>query len=191
MFEVLWQRNALFAAAAISLFLLPVGSSAFAKDDVALADMQPGGLNYAGIYKVRDIEPALTGLGINIAVLCRSFTYLDGEPQNDYRPADWHNCFENRKFIYHDTGQMPAGTSRHSTAICSILFGEDANAFNEHTGNLRYQGVVPAAGAEIFEFWHFLVNNVFTNSPPDCNVLTVGIGSQLENWWTRGMDSLA
>jgi len=50
---------------------------------------------------------------------------------------------------------------------------------------------VPQAQADIYEFWHFLINNVFPHSPPDADILTAGIGSQFEDWWTRGIESLA
>ncbi|GAH50662.1 unnamed protein product, partial [marine sediment metagenome] len=39
--------------------------------------------------------------------------------------------------------------------------------------------------------WHFLINNVFSNSPPDADVVTTSIGNQSEDWWTRGIESLA
>ncbi|MGD2094422.1 MAG: S8 family serine peptidase, partial [Phycisphaerales bacterium] len=78
-----------------------------------------------------------------------------------------------------------------STAICSILFGEDPNAFYPDTGNFYYQGVAPKADAEIYEFWHFLTNNVFEQSPPDADIITIGVGYQFEDWWTSGIESLA
>ena len=153
--------------------------------------LQPQGLDYAGIYALQQADPNLTGAGVRVAVICRSITYIDGEPQNDYRPNTQHNCFADKQFDFHDQNELPAGISPHSTAICSILFGSDPNAFGHQLGQFRYQGIVPQAQADIYEFWYFLTNNVFTNSPLDADVLTASIGSQFEDWWTRGIESLA
>jgi len=153
--------------------------------------LQPQGLNHSGIYALRQIEPDLTGSGVKFAVICRSIMYIDGEPQNDYRPNVRHKCFGDTKFGFHDRTELPAGISPHSTAICSILFGEDRTAFNSQLGQFYYQGAAPQAQADIYEFWHFLINNVLSCSPPDADIVVTGIGSQSEDWWTRGIDSLA
>ncbi|MHC4244346.1 MAG: hypothetical protein ACYSU4_18225, partial [Planctomycetota bacterium] len=83
--------------------------------------LQPQGLELAGIYPLKRIEPNLTGEGVKFAVICRSITYIDDEPQNDYRPDLEHNSFNSTHLFLHDKGQPPAGISPHSTAICSIL----------------------------------------------------------------------
>ena len=153
--------------------------------------LQPQGLNHAGIYALRQIDPNLTGAGVKFAVISRSITYTDGEPQNDYQPNISHNCFKGVQFDFHDQGQLSPGISPHSTAICSILLGEDPYAFNPDIGQFYYQGVAPAAKADVYELWHFLVNNVFPHSPPDADVVTASMGTQFEDWWTRGIDSLA
>lgn len=153
--------------------------------------LQPQGLNHVGVYALRRIEPALTGSGVRFAVICRSITYLNGEPQNDYRPSVAHECFRAEQLTFHDLGQLPAGVSLHSTAICSILLGEDPDAFNLHLGPFHYQGVAPASKADIYEFWYFLINNVFPHVPPEVDVVTASMGSQFEHSWTRGIESLA
>ena len=152
--------------------------------------LQPQALNHAGIYELRRTDPNLTGSGIKFAVICRSFTYIDGEPQNDYRPSTGHNCLVEKQFSFHDQAELPAGISPHSTAICSILLGEDPDAFNPRLGQFYYQGAAPEAKADIYEFWHFLINNVFPGSPPDADIITASIGNQFEDWWTRGIESL-
>lgn len=154
-------------------------------------ELQPQSLNHAGIYALSQIEPDLTGLGVKFAVICRSITYIDGEPQNDYRPNVQHNCFEAEHFAFHDGSELPGGISPHSTAICSILFGSDPDAFNPSLGQFYYEGAAPDAKAEIYEFWHFLINNVFHRLQLDADVIVTGIGSQFEDWWTRGIESLA
>ena len=151
---------------------------------------QPQGLNYAGIYALRQIDPGLTGSGVKFAIVCRSITYTDGEPQNDYRASGEHNCLKGKQLDFHDAGELPAGVSPHSTAICSILLGEDPNAFSPQLGRFHYQGAAPQAQADIYEFWHFLINNVFRGLPPDADIITAGIGNEFEDWWTRGIESL-
>ena len=152
---------------------------------------QPQALDYAGIYALRQIEPNLTGSGVKFAVVCRSNTYIDGAPQNDYRPDTGHNCFKAGRFSFNDQNEPSPAVSSHSTAVCSILFGNDPNAFNSRLGRFRYEGVTPDAQVDVYEFWQFLINNVFFNQPPDVDILTASIGNQFEDWWTRGIDAMA
>jgi hypothetical protein len=175
----------------ITVFIALVALTGFALAEQApIESLQPQGLNHAGIYQLRQIDPNLTGAGVKFALVCRSITYIDGEPQNDYQPAADHNCFKESQFVFHDQNNLPAGISAHSTAVCSILFGRDPNAYDEQLGRFYYEGAAPDAQADIFEFWHFLVNNVFPSSAPDANVITADIGYQFEDWWTRGIESL-
>jgi len=153
--------------------------------------LQPQGLNHAGVYALRQIDPNLTGFGVRFAAICRSITYIDGQPQYDYRPSTEHNCLKGKLIAFHDEAGPPTGISPHSTAICSILLGEDANGFNPQLGQFHYQGAAPEAEADIYEFLHFLISNVFPCLPPDADIVTASIGSQFEDWWTRGIESLA
>ncbi len=152
--------------------------------------LQPKGLEFTGIYALRQIEPDLMGEGVKFAVVCRSFTYIDNEPQNDYRPAIEHNCFSTKQFLFYDQSELRPGISPHSTAVCSILFGEDPNAYNSYTGQFYYQGTLPQAQADIYEFNHFLFNNVNSNTPPDADIITADFGYPFEEWWTRGIEAL-
>jgi len=123
-----------------------------AAEQSAIGGFQPQGLNYAGIYQLKQTDPNLTGAGVKIALVSRSITYIDGEPQNDYRPASDHNCFKDTQYIFHDQQLLAAGISAHSTAVCSILFGRDSSASDEQIGNFNYEGVVPDAQANVYEF---------------------------------------
>lgn len=152
--------------------------------------LQPRGLEYSGIYNLRRIEPTLTGEGVKFGVICRSFTYVEDEPQNDYRPAIEHDCLRDTNFSFYDRGELQAGYSPHSTAVCSILFGEDPNAYHPLLGRFHYQGTSPQAQVEIYEFRHFLVNNVSCNIPPEVDIITADFGYPFEEWWTRGIESL-
>ncbi len=160
--------------------------------------LQPRGLSHAGIYALREIAPDLAGFGVRYAVICRSINYIDGLPQNDYQPNIEHKCFEAVRFNFHDQGGPTPGISHHSTAVCSILFGEDPDATLRSTGTsdlqlgqFYYQGVVPQAQANVYEFWHFLINNVFHQLSPGADILIADFGWQFEDWWTRGIESLA
>jgi hypothetical protein len=152
--------------------------------------LQPQGLAAAGIYQLKQTDPNLNGSGINVAVISRSNTYIDGQPQNDYRPAIGHNCFKDTQFNFYDPYQPAAAGSQHTTAICSILLGSEPNAFTAELGQFDYQGIVPQAKADVYELWYFLSNNVYSQIPPDADIITASTGSQTEDWWTRGIDSL-
>ncbi len=153
--------------------------------------LQPQGLDYVGIYALRQIDPALTGDGVRFGVLSRSVSYKDGEPQNDYQPNLKHACFQTARLRSYDKGLLAPGVSAHSTAICSILFGEDAAAATPFLGSFFYQGVVPAAEGHIYEYFHFGEQYLFEQNTPAVDVITASFGFQFENWWTRGVESLA
>ena len=105
----------------------------------AAKTVHPQALDYANISELKDLDPSLSGSGVKFAVICRSITYNDGKPQNDYRPFLDHNCFKAEQFTFNDHNELPAGISNHSTAICSILFASDPNAYNKEIGNFNYQ----------------------------------------------------
>jgi hypothetical protein len=174
----------------VASVLVPVWTVAEA-EILSTKILQPQALNHTGIYALRELDGNLTGAGVKFAVISRSITYIDDEPQNDYRPSFGHNCFKGKTFSFHDQVLPLPAVSPHSTSICSILFGEDPDASNPELGQFYYQGAVPRADGEIYEFWHFLINNVFHHMPPDADILTASIGSPLEDWWTRGIESMA
>jgi len=161
----------------------------------ALADTalprQPAALDRVGVYQLRDIAPELTGAGIRITAVSRSMTYADGQPMNDYRPLDEHLLFSGRTFIYNEKTDLPAGVSAHETAVASILFGQDPNLTLEGLGRFRYEGVTPEAAGDFHEFWHFLTHNVFPQKKPDADAVTISLGSQFDDWWTRGIEALS
>lgn len=177
--------------ACMAAMLAPGSTIASTKGPQTDETLQPQGLNCAGIYALRQLDPNLTGAGIKFAVICRSNTYIDGEPQNDYRPSIEHSCFRDKQLKFRDQSVLAAGTSPHSTAICSILLGEDPNASNPQLGQFHYQGAAPQAQADSYEFWYFLTNNIFPRSPPDADIVTASFGTQFEDWWTRGIESMA
>lgn len=167
------------------------GSVAVAENETLDTVLHPRSLEQAGIYAVRETDPELTGDGVNFAVICRSFSYIGDKLQNDYRPVTEHDCLDLARLSFHDNAELPGGVSPHATAICSILFGEDTAAFHPDLGQFIYEGAVPQARANIYEFEHFLLNNVGRHSPPDEDVIAAGLGIPLEDGWTRGFEALA
>ena len=183
--KTLWLWLIITLAAPLILF------TAAAQALSSATAIQPQGLNYAGIYALRQAAPDLTGAGIKFAIISRSITYIDGQPQNDYQPNIAHSCLRTAQLSFHNQLLQTPGISPHSTAICSILFGDDPAAFNPDLGQFYYQGAAPAAKADVYEFWHFLINNVFPHLPPDADIISASFGTQFEDWWTRGIESLA
>ncbi len=158
----------------------------------ALADdLQPQALEAVGVYKIAALEPNLTGTGVSIGLVCRSDTYIDGQPQNDYRPDIRHKCFQNSSVNFYDDGAVEGGISNHSTAIASILIGSDPNAFEPLLGNFSYKSAVPDAQLNTYEFWHFIVDYVFPAHWPKDDLITMSLGWSCEAWWTRGIDNIA
>ena len=177
--------------ASLAVLFCSANIAAGADDSQSNNILQPQGLEHTGVFALREMDPNLTGAGVKFAVISRSYTYIDDEPQNDYRPDISHNCFKISQFSFKDQAKPPAGISTHSTAICSILFGEDPNAFHPEIGQFYYEGTTPQAQADIYEFEHFVLNNVFTQIPPDADIITASFGYPFELPWTRGIELLA
>lgn len=153
-------------------------------------DVQPGAFDAAGIYKLAAVDPNLTGRGVNIAIVCRSDTYIDSVPQNDYKPDISLKCFQNSDANFYDDLMVDSGVSKHTTQIASILTGADANAFHPEVGEFSYTSVVPNAHLNVYEFWYFISDYVFTGQLPKDDVLTMSLGWSSESWWSRGIDSM-
>jgi len=153
--------------------------------------LQPQGLNWVGITALRSLDSSLTGAGVKLGLICRSFTIVDEEPQYDYLPNVNHSCFQNAKLRFYDDAKVPTGVSPHETAICSILFGEEPVGIASNLPPFSYQGAVPAAEGHVFELRHFITRYAFTQTRPAVDVVTASFGLPFEAWWTRGMESLA
>ncbi|MHC4579868.1 MAG: S8 family serine peptidase [Planctomycetota bacterium] len=175
----------------IVLLLWAAGATPAAEDFAAGGTVQPQGLRHAGIHDLKEMDPTLDGTGVKFGVICRVFTYIGDQPQGDYRPAIEHSCFADARFTFHDSAETPAAASPHSTAICSILFGEDQTAFHPKLGQFYYEGAAPRATVNIYEFEHFLFNNVSRHLQPDEDIIAAGMGSPFEDWGTRGIEALA
>lgn len=173
---------------ALMLVVLTFGSAARGQETV---ELQPRGLDRAGIYALRQVAPELTGRDVSFGIVCRSVTYADGEPQNDYRPNIDHTCFRNANLHFGDDGSPIASVSAHATAVCSILFGDDAQGATPFVGPFLYQGVAPEADGYFYELLHFGTEYINEQVAPPVDILSASFGFQLENWWTRGVEAMA
>ncbi|MHC4758415.1 MAG: hypothetical protein ACYTE8_07135, partial [Planctomycetota bacterium] len=185
------KRNALPVLLVCVMGVFLYTSVALSEQADTSSNLHPQGLDSAGVYSLRGIDPNLTGEGVKLFLLSRSLTYSNEEPQNDYQPLIEHPCFDKENITFQDDGRIEAGISTHSTAICSILLGDDPNAFDEQIGEIVYQGAVPEAKLEVTEFQYFLTNHVFKQIPIEADILISAMGGQFEDWWTRGIDSMA
>jgi len=185
-----WFGGVVFALA--TFFLTPAwGGGTAVASDTSPAALQPAALNHTGTFHLRQIDPELTGRGVNIAAVCRSFTYLDGQPQNDYRLNMEHTCFLDSNVGFVDGLAFEPRVSEHSTAIGGILVGRDPNGYHPHLGHFRYEGVVPDARIDIYEFWRFIVNYVFGGKELQAEILTMSVGTAFDDWWVRGIEHIA
>ena len=153
-----------------------------------LGVVQPAGLDYAGIYDLREIDPALTGKGVTIASVCRSKTYSDGVPQNDYLMNIDHNCFIDKDISFVDGTYFAKDISEHATNIGGILAGFDPNCFDNEMGKFKYEGAAFDANLDVYEFWRFVSTYIYEQKPFDADVLTMSVGTIFQRWWTRGIE---
>lgn len=184
------QKNVIFVAFIVLLcpaFVLAVADTQPLDTGIAI---EPSGLSYAGIYDLRAIDPNLTGTGVKIASVCRSKTYIEGLPQDDYFWNLVHPCFSQSKINFVDHIDN-AGLSQHATAIGSILTGRDNMGFHPEIGDFRYEGAVPDASIDVYEFWRFVYNYAYGAKKLDADVLTMSVGVVFEDCWTRGIERIA
>jgi hypothetical protein len=165
-------------------------NSAVFANPLQINDLQPQALDFAGVYDLQRQYPQLQGQGVNIAVIARSMTYVDGLPQNDYQPYAAHDCFSETAFEFYDGGKDLPDLSSHATAVCSILFGEDPNARHSDLGQFYYRGVAPQARASVYEFFHFMTETASSQDKPQIDVATISLGQDFEDCWIRGIESL-
>lgn len=153
--------------------------------------IQPQAAGFVGLWQLRQIEPGLDGDGIRIGVLARSKTYQDGRPQNDYKPNINHPSLANARLAFFDNERPSPGICGHSTAVCSILVGQDKAGWLPGLGRFVYEGMVPRAQVDIYELCYYLANPLICQSKADLDLLTISSGFDFEDWWTRALDAMA
>jgi hypothetical protein len=187
------RNNSLRQLTLVSVVIVVIwlcGSTAQA-DDTNSGNLQPAALYYTGTYRLRETNPELTGRGVRIAAVCRSMTYVDGEPQDDYMMNLQHQSLADGNVTFADGLEVGGGISGHSTAIGGLLIGDDPMGFDDAVGDFYYEGAAPDAEVEVYEFWRFLCNHVFGGRELDADILTMSVGTVFEDWWTRGIERMA
>ena len=170
----------------ISLMLSTI-CSLIARADVSL---EPASLNYTHTRALLERDPNLTGRDILIAAVCRSMTYINGKPQNDYRFNMNHNSLYHADVLFEDGTDGQFGISSHATAIAGILVGQDNNAYFPSIGDFQYEGICPDASVDVYEFWRFATLYLFDKQPFDADIITLSLGETFEDWWTRAFENL-
>ena len=172
----------------LSLLLLLAGLSVQAWADLPL---EPASLDHAGIRNLTQQDPNLTGQDVLIAAVCRSMTYINDRPLNDYRFNMEHECLYRSDVVFADKTDGQFGISSHATAIAGILLGQDNEALHPAVGQFQYRGVCPEASVDVYEFWRFMTMNLFDKQPFEADIISLSLGETFENWWTRGLENLA
>jgi hypothetical protein len=175
----------LYTGVLCTLFLT---SFVFAQDSLPI---EPAALDVIGLRDVVALDPNLTGQGVRIAAVCRSMTYENGIPQNDYRFAMNHSALFGADVVFEDGSKNQNGVSSHATAIGGILLGLDPHGMNSENGSFSYIGACPGAAVEVFEFWRFVSLYVFAGRPFKADVISLSLGDVFPDWWTRGIERLA
>jgi len=177
------------APTALVLIILAAGTAG--AYEAGQPPLQPAALDYTGTFALRRLDTHLSGEGVTIAAVCRSFTYLQSKPLNDYRLNMQHQCFLDSNVGFVDGLGSEPGISEHSTAIGAILVGRDPNGYHPQLGRFHYEGAVPEAQLDVYEFWRFVVNHVFGGKPIEADILTMSVGTAFDDWWTRGINHIA
>ena len=156
------------------------------------ADMplQPAALDYTHTRALSVQDPNLTGRDILIAAICRSMTYANDRPQNDYRFNMNHNSLYRGDVAFADGTDGRLGISSHATAIAGILIGQDENAQFPSIGPFQYRGACPDASVDVYEFWRFVTMHLFDKQLFEADLITLSLGETFEDWWTRAFENL-
>ncbi len=175
----------------LGLFLMLFVAWACAADEnVSEQAIQPEALTFCQIRSLQEAEPNLTGQDVVVAAVCRSMTYRNGLPQDDYRFNMAHQSMKESQTFFQDGSLGFYGLSDHATAVGGILVGFDPYGFHPQTGRFFYKGVCPNATIEVYEFWRFVSLAIFGKMGVDADVVTLSLGDLYEDWWSRGINRL-
>ncbi|MCE5186816.1 MAG: S8 family serine peptidase [Planctomycetaceae bacterium] len=180
-------RGIIYAAAG----LCGIVASAVGADAPSGAPLQPGALEYAGVFQLCQNEPNLTGHGVQIAVICASQTYINNRPQNDYRINMSHNSLYDANVQFTDGTDGGLGISSHATAIAGVLVGMDESAQMEDGTVFNYRGACPDANVTVHEFWRFVMLHLYGGRGFEADLVTLSLGEMFETWWTRAIEQTA
>jgi len=162
---------------------------------IAFADntlpMEPAALDFTNTRSLWKTDPNLTGKGIFIGVICRSITYINDKPQNDYRFNMDHNSMYDADVLFADGTDGRFGISEHASSIAGVLLGLDENATHPDIGTFKYQGACPDASVNVYEFEQFSILHLLGKRPIKENIILLSLGDIFEDWWTRALEQAA
>ena len=128
--------------------------------------MEPAALDFANARSLWETDPNLTGKGIFIGAICRSITYINDKPQNDFRFNMNHNSLYDADVSFADGTDGRFGISEHATSIAGIMLGLEDNATHPDRGTFNYRGICPDASVNVYEFNSYLAQ-LYARLPAD------------------------
>lgn len=177
-------KNIVFLCAAFFACISVVASA-----DNALP-IEPTALDFTNTRSLWKMDPNLTGEGVLIGTICRSVTYINDIPQNDYRFNMNHDGLYDADVSFTDGTDGRFGISEHATSIAGILLGLDENATHPDRGTFNYRGTCPDASVNVHEFNRFLAQ-LYAQLPVEEDIVVLSLGDIFEEWWTRALEQAA
>lgn len=164
--------------------------AAFASADNALP-IEPTALDFTNTHSLWETDPNLTGEGVVIGAICRSVTYINKKPQNDYRFNMNHNSLYDAGVLFMDGTDGRFGISEHATSIAGVLLGLDENATHPDRGTFNYRGACPDASVNVYEFEQFSILHLLGKRSIKEDIILLSLGDIFEDWWTRALEQAA
>ena len=152
---------------------------------------EPKALDFTNTRSLWETDPYLTGQGILIGTLCRSETYINDKPQNDFRFNMNHNSMYDADVLFMDGTDGRFGISAHATSIAGVLLGLDENAIYPDGGTFTYRGACPDAAVNAYEFEQFSIQYLLGQQPIKENIILLSLGDMFEYWWVRALERAA
>ena len=149
---------------------------------------EPAALNFTKTRSLWQADPNLTGKGMFIGTICRSMTYINGEPAGDFHFNMKHNALYDADVLFSDQTDGYWGISEHATSIAGILLGLEENATYPASGRFSYRGICPDATVNTYEFNQFAKEYLFDKHPIEEDIILLSLGHEQEEWWTRSLE---
>jgi len=160
---------------------------------------QPESLETIKVRSLQNDHPELLGQTVTVGLveLCQSgsqqqalYNFLPNLVHQGLESVNWLGvyCYRNP--------DHPIQYSNHASLIAGILFGQDPQGGYAQLNDFVYQGIVPAASANVYETNWFIYKRIFVpeTTPVHEDVLTMSWGSDANDvvtmWWQYGVDAL-
>ncbi|MCH9022275.1 MAG: S8 family serine peptidase [Planctomycetes bacterium] len=160
---------------------------------------QPQSLESIQARSLQYDHPELLGQSVTVGLveLCQpsshddsGYTFLPNLEHQALNSTNWLGvyCYRNP--------DRPIQYSNHASLIAGILFGQDPQSNYPPLNDFVYQGMVPAASANLYETNWFIYKRIFVpgTSPAHEDVLTMSWGTDANDvitmWWQHGVDAL-